>query len=92
MQIVGVSSNSPSELEAWGADRAPAFEFELWSDEGRGVLAGYYGAGEPGAAYARKTIVIDAYGRLLLEYDVDLFSVGSHAQSVLDDCTAIFGQ
>ena len=87
-----MSSNTPDELQAWGADRSPEFEFELWSDEGRGVLAGYYGAGEPGTAYARKTIVLDAHGRLLLEYDVDLFSVGGHAQTVLDDCQAIFGQ
>ena len=86
-----MSSNSPDELQTWGADRAPPFEFELWSDAGRGVLAGYYGAGEPGSAYARKTIILDAYGRLILEYDVDLFSVGSHSQSVLDDCRAIFG-
>ena len=86
-----MSSNSPQELETWGAERDPAFEFELWSDAGRGVLAGYYGAGDPGTAYARKTIILDEYGRLLLEYDVDLFSVGSHAGSVLEDCRAIFG-
>ena len=86
-----MSSDSPGDLDTWGAGQEPPFEFELWSDAGRGVLAGYYGAGEPGAAYARKTIILDAYGRLLLEYDVDLFSVGSHAQSVLDDCQAIFG-
>ena len=87
-----MSSDSPEQLATWGADRDPAFEFELWSDAPRGVLAGYYDAGDPGSAYDRKTFILDAYGRLLLEYEVGFTSVGSHAQTVLEDCQAIFGQ
>ena len=56
------------------------------------VLAMYYGAATSSmqANASRKSVLLDAQGRLILEYPV--VNVSNHPLEVLEDCQAIFGQ
>ena len=71
---------------------AEGYQYEVWNDLNK-TLALHYGAADNPLAFApsRVTKLLDANGDLLLEY-TDVFSVGTHPQEVLDDCTAIFGE
>lgn len=89
MVIVGVSFDQPEDNQSWA--EAQDYTFELWSDDDR-TLAVYYGAASStSAAYAdRKTVILDAEGTLVLEYES--VNPSSSPQDVLDDCTLLFGE
>ena len=90
VQIVGVSTASPGDLQAWAEDEG--FQYELWQDDSRGSLASRYGADGGFFGYDRVTVLLDAEGRLILEYnEVSDFSPGRHPAEVLSDCQQIFG-
>ena len=91
VQIVGVSTASPGDLQAWAEDEG--FQYELWQDDSRGSLASRYGADDGWfGSYSRITVLLDAQGRLLLEYnEISDFSPGAHPGEVLSDCQQIFG-
>ena len=91
IQIVGVSTASPSALQNWADDQG--FQYELWQDDSRGSLAARYGADDGWfGSYARITVLLDAQGRLILEYnEISDFSPGGHPNDVLSDCQQIFG-
>ena len=91
VQIVGVSTASPGDLQAWAEDEG--FQYELWQDDSRGSLASRYGADDGWfGSYARITVLLDAQGRLILEYnEISDFSPGGHPNDVLSDCQQIFG-
>jgi len=89
VRTVGVSFDAPADNLAWAQKKG--FSFELWSDTDR-TLALYYGAAtSPDAKHAsRGTVLLDAQGNLLLEYDVGL-NIGAHPSDVLADCERIWG-
>lgn len=91
VQIVGVSTGSPEDLQSW-ADQE-GFQYELWQDDSRGMLATRYSADDGWfGAYARITVLLDAEGKLILEYnEISDFSPGAHPEEVLADCQQIFG-
>ena len=76
VQIVGVDSFSG--LESWAQDQG--FQYELWQDDSRGALATRYGADDGWfGSYSRITVLLDAEGRLILEYnEISDFSPGGH--------------
>lgn len=89
MTIVAVSFNKPEVNATWVEKES--FNYEVWSDTDK-TLAQHYGAAAgPGAVFPnRVTKVLDADGRLILEY-VDQIDVGTHPQDVLEDCQKLFG-
>jgi thioredoxin-dependent peroxiredoxin len=90
VQIVGVGFNPPEAMQAWAEDEG--FTYELWTDTDR-TLALTYGAAkrEDQASPSRITMLLDADGRLLLEYK-GAIDTGTHPKDVLDDCEALFGR
>jgi peroxiredoxin len=90
VEIVGVSFDAPAENRAWSM--AEGFGFELWTDDDRDLALHYGAISDPGAgAPNRITVVLDAAGTLVLEYRSGI-DVGTHPQSVLEDCRALFGE
>ncbi len=91
VNIVGVSTASPGDLQDWAEEQG--FQYELWQDDSRGSLASRYGADDGWfGSYARVTVLLDAQGRLILEYnEISDFSPGAHPDEVLSDCQQIFG-
>ena len=92
MKIVGVGNGDPSTLESWAQQEG--YEFEIWKDDNE-TLMDYYSA-EAFAGYpARVTKLLDAEGKLILEYvDINAFSTDAAAAppaEVLADCEKIFG-
>jgi peroxiredoxin Q/BCP len=89
VQIVGVGFNPPEAMQAWAEDEG--FTYELWTDTDR-TLALTYGAAkrEDQSSPSRITMLLDAEGRLLLEY-VGAIDTGTHPNDVLTDCEALFG-
>ena len=89
MQIVGVSFDAPDRNANWAADEG--FQFELWTDDDRTLAVAYGAASSSSARFAnRVTVVLDADGNQLLEYEVS--SVGTHPAAVLEDCELLFGE
>jgi peroxiredoxin Q/BCP len=90
VQIVGVGFNPPEAMQAWAEDEG--FTYELWTDTDR-TLAMTYGAAkrEEQPSPSRITMLLDADGRLLLEY-VGAIDTGTHPNDVLTDCEALFGR
>jgi len=88
VQIVGIGFDEPSANQAWAATEG--FDFELWSDTDK-TLALYYGAAASSSTTypSRVTKVLDADGKLVLEYQVSF--IATHPQDVRDDCTLLFG-
>lgn len=84
-----MSFDSPEKNAAWAEDEG--FAFELWTDSEDRTLAQAYGAASSSsAAYAdRVTVLLDAEGRLLLEYEVG--GIATHPGQVLSDCQQLFG-
>ncbi len=88
MQIIGVSFANTSTLRNWADDQG--FQYELWDDTNKD-LAVYYGAGSPGSWFPdRITVLLDGEGNQLLTYNGG--ASRSHAQDVLEDAQAIFGE
>jgi peroxiredoxin len=89
VNIVGVSFNGTGKNAGWVENQS--FEYEVWSDMNK-TLAVYYGsvAGDTALIPGRITVILDADGKLLLEY-LEGTSAGDHPQEVLEDCQAIFG-
>ena len=89
MQVVGVTFDSPGRNSAWAEDEG--YQFELWTDSAR-ELAMAYGAATSASAPIpdRITVILDAEGNQLLEYEVS--SVGTHPGQVLADCEVLFGE
>jgi peroxiredoxin len=87
--IVGVSFNSTGKNANWVENQS--FAYEVWSDTNK-TLATYYGSVKSKLALipGRITVVLDAQGKLILEYREGT-SAGGHPQEVLEDCQAIFG-
>lgn len=83
--IVGVSFETQQENSIFANNEA--FAFELWSDINK-ELADYYDA-NGGNAAARKTVILNAGGVLVLEYP-SVPTVGTHAADVLSDCEKLF--
>lgn len=89
MQIVGVSFDDPDRNANWAADEG--FQFELWTDDDRTLAVAYGAASSSSARFANRiTVVLDADGNQLLEYEVS--SVGTHPAAVLEDCELLFGE
>ena len=90
VQIVGVGFNPPEDMQAWAVDQS--FTYELWTDTDR-TLARTYGAAKrvDQPSPSRITMLLDAEGRLLLEY-VGAIDTGTHPGDVLADCEALFGR
>lgn len=90
VQIVGVGFNPPDEMQAWAEHEG--FTYELWTDTDR-TLALTYGAAkrEEQPSPSRITMLLDAEGRLLLEY-TGAIDTGTHPKDVLADCEALFGR
>lgn len=88
MQIVAVGFDSPSANAAWAEDEG--FQYEVWTDSDS-TLALAFGAVDSASARFpdRLTVVIDADGTQLLEYEVR--SIGTHPGQVLEDCEVLFG-
>lgn len=86
-----MSTADPSDQEAWAQQEG--FQYELWTDDSRATLAARYGADDGWfGSYDRVTVILDAQGRLILEYpDVSDLSPGGHPEEVLEDCQQIFG-
>lgn len=90
MRIVAVSFGAPEVTKAWVDDQS--FPYEVWTDTDK-TLARTFGAiDDPSAERpSRITVVLDAEGRVALEYrDIGLGLPG-HPQDVLDDVRALFG-
>jgi peroxiredoxin len=87
--IIGASFDPPEENLAWAQEEA--FAYDLWSDLSR-ELGLYYGATDDptDTTAARITVLLDAEGAVLLEYDVGI-GFGTHPADVLSDCQALFG-
>ena len=85
-----MSFDEPSSLQSWAEDEG--FEYELWNDDDR-TLAMHYGAADSASAWApsRMTVLLDAEGNQLLEYQVGGFGFTTHPAEVLEDVVAIFG-
>ena len=89
MQIVGVSFGNVSTLQSWAEDEG--FQYDLWKDDDRS-LALYYGAASMSSGVpSRMSVLLDANGNQLLEYEIGFFGFGSHPADVLEDAQAIFG-
>ena len=86
---MGVSFAGPAKNREWVEDQN--YNFEIWSDDDK-TLALYYGAiNRPGELFPRRiTKVLDAEGKLILEY-VDGVSAGTHPEAVLEDMIKLFG-
>lgn len=89
VQIVGVSFTDVQVNHDWAV--AQGFPYEIWRDDQR-ALAQYYGAVTgPSEAYPkRRTRVLDAEGRVILEYN-DKIIVGAHPSEVLADVKLLLG-
>ena len=86
---MGVSFDAPDRNANWAADEG--FQFELWTDDDRTLAVAYGAASSSSARFAnRVTVVLDADGNQLLEYEVS--SVGTHPAAVLEDCELLFGE
>lgn len=90
MRIVGVSFDAPEANKAWHDDKG--FGFELWTDTDR-TLALALGAAQSADQKVadRETRLLDAEGRVLLEYDVGL-NLGTHPSDVLGDAKRLFAE
>ena len=67
-----------------------SFPFPLWSDEARELALFFGAAASAEAGYAsRITVVLDEQGRWLLTYPS--VNVSTHAETVLADCTTLWG-
>jgi peroxiredoxin len=91
VNIVGVSFNDASALDAWANDQD--FLFELWQDTNKS-LAIYYGAASSSSTFFpdRMTVVLNESGEQILRYGTDQASdVGAHPTEVLADLSALFG-
>ena len=89
VQIVGVGFNPPEAMQAWAEDEG--FTYELWTDTDRTLALTYGAAKRPDqSSPSRITMLLDAEGRLLLEY-VGAIDTGTHPNDVLTDCEALFG-
>lgn len=87
--IVGASFDPIEDNQAF-IDKE-GFGYELWSDLGRELALYYDAADSEGQSKAsRRTVVLDAQGRHLLNYSPGL-AVGAHPGEVLEDCQALFG-
>jgi peroxiredoxin Q/BCP len=83
VQIVGVSFDSPADNQAWAEDEG--FQYELWTDESRALALHYGAAFSDTQPYAlRVTVLLDANGDLLLEYNVGA-DISTHPGRVLED-------
>ena len=88
VRIVGVSFDAPAVNQAWAEEEG--FAFELWTDGVEHPLAVHYGAARATSAVPqRKTVLLDAEGDLLLQYQVT--AIGTHPGQVLEDCITLFG-
>ena len=77
-----------STLRTWADDQG--FQYELWDDTNKS-LAIHYGAGAASSWFTERiTVVLDAEGNQLLTYDGG--ASRSHADDVLEDVQAIFGE
>ena len=85
---MGVTFDSPSRNKAWAEEEG--YQYELWTDDTR-ALALAYGAVDSASAVIpqRLTVVLDADGNQLLEYEVS--TIGTHPGQVLSDCEVLFG-
>ncbi len=86
IKIIGVSFDGPVANKAWA--NKEGFKYELWSDLQK-ELAKYYGAGIAAGSERRLTVLLDATGQLILDYEVS--EPAKNAQDVLEDCEKIFG-
>ena len=84
-----MSFNGPNKNANWVENEN--FAYEVWSDSNK-TLALYYGSvkGKLAPIPGRITVILDAEGKLILEYREGTSS-GNHPQEVLEDCQAIFG-
>ncbi len=88
MRIVGVSFDTPQANKAWHDDKG--FTFELWTDADRTLALALGAASSKDQKNAsRETRLLDAEGRVLLEYDVGL-NLGTHPSDVLGDASRLF--
>ena len=85
---MGVGFDGPEETQPWAEEEG--YTYDIWTDNGK-VLALYYGAisKESQSNPSRVSFLLDAEGKLLLEYveDVDF---GTHPAEVLEDCQELF--
>jgi peroxiredoxin len=89
VRLVGVGFSPPEAMASWAEKQE--YLYEIWSDTDR-TLAMHYGAADRADARTarRVTKVLDAEGKLALEYKVGL-NVATHPKDVLADCRALFG-
>lgn len=88
MAIVGVSFDDPDTNDAWAEEEA--YLFELWTDDDKTLALAYGAASSASASFAsRITVLLDENGDLLLEYLS--VSPSGHADEVLSDCQALYG-
>jgi peroxiredoxin len=89
VQIVAVGFDPPGRNAAWAEEEG--FPFEVWTDESRALALAYGAVSSASASFpARLTVILDADGNQLLEYQVT--SVGTHPGQVLADCEVLFGR
>ena len=80
---MGVSFDAPADNQAWAEDEG--FQYELWSDDSRALAMHYGAAVSDTQTYAlRVTVLLDADGDLVLEYNVG-GDIATHPGRVLED-------
>jgi len=77
-------------MAAWSDEQG--FQYEVWTDENKD-LGLYYGVLSSAAdrSMERATVLLDADGTLLLEYQ-GIIAFNTHPSEVLEDCTLLFGE
>jgi peroxiredoxin len=90
VQIVGVGFGNPASVQQWAEEES--FEFEMWTDDDRSLAVHYGAADSPSSSFVQRlTVLLDADGNQLLEYEVG-FGFGTHPAEVLADLQAIYGE
>ena len=85
-----MSFDSPEANAAWAKEEG--FGFELWTDPDRQLALAYGAAKSKDQAHAsRVTMLLDANGNVVLDYDVDL-NLGTHPSDVLTDARLLFSK
>jgi peroxiredoxin len=83
-----VGYGSPEDHLDWATDQG--FQYELWSDDDRGLSVAY-GAGTADSWWPeRETFLVNREGDLILEY-VDSVDTATSPYEVLEDCILLFG-
>ncbi len=85
-----MSFNDPATNDGWA--EMQMFQYDLWTDDDARTLAIYYGSVSSASATSpnRVTRLLDESGDVVLEYNV-VGGLPTHAEDVLADCLALFG-